>query len=356
MNPRSLLALAATASLALAAPLGCSASDGSGEHVAQGSVSMALTAVGPDGATYTFPYNTFFVLTQGSATVANVQFDMTTPTQTFSLPAGTYSGTLQNAAASGTSWTLLRTPAGGATTNAAATLVDPSPYTFTITSGATTNITFHFTVAGLGNLTFQTGTLGTTLQVDAGTGQPTGAGYAGSFTVSSQTLKGTTAQNTFLTAAVGAGSSYGFTLTRTGNWAPGLDQACAPVTAVATGTSSSAGLQAWVGELEGATGTVCIGDAAQNNAVTLQLQRLGAAETTAMKTVLTASYSFNLMLSGALPSAVYAGGTLSFSKLGTPVTLTTGGIQLSIYDTTTASWSTVGITYGNSTGTFVITP
>jgi hypothetical protein len=357
MNARSLLVLAATASLGLAAPIACSAPADTGEHVAQGTVSMALTAIGPDGATYTFPSNTFFVLTQSGTTVASAQFDQTTPTQSFSLPVGSYSGTLQNAAANGTTWTLVRT-VGGTSTNATATLVDPSPYSLTITSGTTTNVTFHFTVAGVGNLTFQTGTLGTALQVDAGTGAPTGAAYSGPFNVSGQSLTGTPAQNSFLTIASGS-ASYQVTLTRTGDWAPGLDQACMPVSAGVTAVSSSGLLQGWMGELAGATGTVCIGDASQNNAVTLQLQRIGAPKTPAMKVGLTGpSYSFTLLLSNPLPSPVYAGGTLSLSKLATPgATLASGGGQLMIADATVSPFAPVAVTYGVAPGgTFVITP
>src|SRR6185312_15406726 len=106
------------------------------------------------------PANTFFTITQasGGASVGTLQFDQSTPSQQFVLPAGSFSGSLSNALASGSSWKLQRTLAG-ASTQVNATLADTQPYAFTITSGATTSLVFHFTVAGVGDITFQSGSL-----------------------------------------------------------------------------------------------------------------------------------------------------------------------------------------------------
>src|SRR6185312_10119908 len=154
----------------------------------------------------------------------------------------------------------------GASTQVNATLADTQPYAFTITSGATTSLVFHFTVAGVGDITFQSGSLDAGIAVSQSATPATGATYAGTMTVSSQQLTGSSAQNTFFTVASGTTAPFTFTLTRTGNWAVGVDTVCAPYSAKVSGSSSSSSLAAVIAEMDGGAGQVCIGDAAHNNA------------------------------------------------------------------------------------------
>jgi hypothetical protein len=120
-----------------------------------------LTAVGPDGATYALPPGAFLQLTwtnEGGLQNQGLLFDSTSPTQSFNVAPAAYTATLFNA----TSLTRL---ADSGPTSVSATLVDPQPYKFTVTAGQTTSLTFHYAIAGIGDVTFSTGTLSTHLRV-----------------------------------------------------------------------------------------------------------------------------------------------------------------------------------------------
>jgi hypothetical protein len=103
-------------------------------------------------------------------------FDGSKTTDTYSLPAGSYTASLITLMGvdAGASFLLNRRASDGTTSIVTATLVDTNAFTFDILQGQVTPLTMHFTVPGLGDLTFSTGTL----SVGASVAQVNGGGSA----------------------------------------------------------------------------------------------------------------------------------------------------------------------------------
>jgi|HubBroStandDraft_2_1064218.scaffolds.fasta_scaffold22611_2 hypothetical protein len=241
--------LAATVVTAFAAPAlgtlgGCGASDHAA-HGDVGSLSAALSATGPDGAIYTLPANATLQLTPVDpvtgvlGTPTTLTFTQGDPTQTFSIPSGQYQGSLQG----GPDFTLGREADGGAD-SVLATLTDPQPYTIQINAGQVTTLSFDFAIAGLGDVTFGTGTLQTGISVTNGEGGTASSGSLnGTFDVTSIVPPNPAGSNGKAEApnpaiqkllsgsALPATFSANLTFSVTGPFAAGVDSTCAPVTA-----------------------------------------------------------------------------------------------------------------------------
>ena len=350
--------LGCLASLSLAAfPFACGAPDTSPsqENARVGTLEAALSAVGPDGATYSLQQGTFLQLINQGA-YNGVYFNTQQATQTFSLPAGSWTANLFTPNGTTTGWQLNRAADGG-TSSVPATYVDTNPYSFTIAAGQTTGLVFHFNVGGVGPVTFTSGSLATSLQVDAGTSPAKGGALAGTATYYHGNYNGSAAFNSLMSVTTTTTSNFTMSLTLTGPFTMNPDQACAPFSATMTATSSHAGVQANLNELSGGTGQICIGDANQNHQVQITVNRAGTPNTAALKAVLTTSSSFYGSFIGTSPTPLFDGTTLSLQKLSGAVPLTLGSVDalLYIYD---GSGNILAGTYGtgNDSDTLAITP
>jgi hypothetical protein len=356
MNLRALSAivtLTLVAAVPCAAGFGCSASEQSpspspGEQT--GTLSAALTAVGPDGATYSLPLSTNLMIytapTDGGVSTFMAQLGLSGggATQSFSVGSGSYTATLFSNYGglppdAGTPWTLTRNGDGGAT-SVQAVLTDPQPYTFTINAGQITNVTFHFTVLGLGSLTFSTGTLTTGVQVVSGTTTPghiVVTGNALMYPPGSGQLNLTPAVNSLLTYTGNPSVSYAENLTITGPFVPNVDAVCAPVsgTVTATGSADAGATGTDLADLfiesSNGTGTVCLSDANNGNAgmVSVSLVRIGGATTAPFSNALNGSGApdgggvqedFQFTTGLIPPTPLYNGTTATF-----PTTTATNG-------------------------------
>jgi hypothetical protein len=318
-------------SLAIAAFGGVACSSGSSDShdsVEQtGTIEASLTAVGPDGATYTLPINTDLLLSWYGEAGTNSQFvyfDSTSPTQSFAVAPGIYTGTLSN------TMTLTRIADSGPTI-VPATLVDPQPYNFTVTAGQTTSLTFHFTIAGIGDVAFTTGTLSTHLQVDAGTASAGHILVTGSTSVSA-VLNGPAALNMALTPTGPVAVSYSVSASLTSPFSVGVESACAPIKGTINTTTDSANndpiFASLMNEASGGTGTVCIYDANSSEdpgQVFLTFNRIGAPETSAITGVLgstaQAGESFFFQIYGTPATPLFDGTTLHLSEINQPMNM-----------------------------------
>jgi hypothetical protein len=163
MTKSSLSSLMVAISLGVSAPLllsGCS--DASTESPAErtGSVSAAITTVGADGATYSFPVGAYAFL-QGPEFGEYFPLSDGGTALSVDLPVGTYTLSLYYASGG----IQLERTVDGVTSVIDATWTDPAPLVFTIEDGATTPIVLHFGVETLGDVTFDTGNLGLTFDV-----------------------------------------------------------------------------------------------------------------------------------------------------------------------------------------------
>jgi len=312
MNARHLFAALCLASPAALSMVACSSAPApleAASHAELGTLSAAMTAVGPDGATYSLVFNT------------------TAGTESFSLSSGVYSGTINGAT------TLTRT-ANGLATTVSAVLTDPQPYAFTISAGATTALTLHFTVEGIGNVTFSTGTLTTTLAVDAGTTSPTHATAAGATTVTAD-LNGPPALNSALTFTGSLPVSFSMAIHLTTPFVAGADCVCANGTATVTtvpssgdGGAAQSNADALFDEASGGNGSICIYDTntSWNGAIFIDFTRYGAPQTPQMTAALGADggatgEGFTLQFAATPATPLYNGTTATLSALTQPVTM-----------------------------------
>jgi hypothetical protein len=296
----------------------CASAPGDESVASSGSVEAALSAVGPDGATYALPSTTTLTLT--GATTATLPISSTLASESFSVPAGTYGATLsQGVADAGTTWTLTRSASGSSTT-VQAILTDTMPLALTVVKGETTPLTFHFAIDSLGNVTFGTGTVNTGIQVDAGAFPVSTAKITGTASLTAPTLHGSTAFDHALQFSGTASVPYVLSLTRTGAWTSANDEACAAVSVVASSTAANAALGALVDEVSTGSGDLCFGDPNVAGRFSLTLHRTGTPRTATILAVLPSGGTFDVTLEGFVPGA-FDGTTLDFATLGEPFTV-----------------------------------
>jgi hypothetical protein len=312
--------------LAVAASTGCSSSgDGhwttSSESV--GNVEVALSATGPDGATYSLPPSTMLYMA-GSAIIAGPHLDAPTATQSFSVPSGNYQVTLMGGNDAGT-FTLNREADGGATT-VTANLVDPQPRTVTVTAGQTTPIVFHFVIPEVGNVTFSEGMVTASVQVDAGGIAATGAVVSGPLLFQTDVLGNNTAVNGLFTPWDSPTESISLTLPFTGGWMASLDSVCTHGTAAVTATPSvssptDANVAAFLSEVDGAGFDLCLFDANAGGATYLTIERTGLPVSPAFLGALGANayftlFSFSLVFQP--PAPLFDGTTAYIGQFAQP--------------------------------------
>jgi hypothetical protein len=357
---RALPAVAFLAAFAGPALVACGAS---GSHpVAEeglGKVHAALSATGPDGATYTLPATASLILTPVPADAGaptTLTFNQGVVTETFSVPAGQYTALLNGQDMNG-HFTLGRAGDGGAT-SAVATLTDILPYNINVPSGGAANLQFHFALAGIGNVTFGTGQLNTSIGVAASDGGPASTGdmslnpitfaqvYNGGF--------GNIAITNLANSALGAGSvsfvdDVQFSLT--GPFAIGFDSTCAPVAVASKVVPTGNGISDLFSEAKGGTGTLCLYDGNGYNLVTnaklgpmppsgnfigaavLTFSRTGAPQTPTVSSALADAgagpYTFTDIVIGTPNPHLYDGTTANLSSLQSGVTM---GVQQAVIE------------------------
>jgi hypothetical protein len=335
----------------------CSSSGGAPQPSSEegtGTISVALTAIGPDGATYGFTptsYLTVGAMTDGGNFNQALMFNTTSASQSFSVPPGIYSAAL---------YATLQRLGDAGPTNVNAVLTDHQPYQFTVAAGQTVPLTFHFTIPVFGAVTFSNGTLTTNLQVDSGLAQPTHAQASAALSVTMSGNNGPTALNNALATAAPVAINYSVTLTMTGAVHAQLDSACFNVSATVTASSDTSGndpnVAAFFNELSGGTGSLCFYDANSSTnpgQVSLSLARFGAAQTPQMIAALgstaLANEGFEAVINAVPPAPFYDGTTLNVSALSQPITMT--GQSTTLYYEPN---NTMESTYNGQVGTFTL--
>jgi hypothetical protein len=311
-----------------------------------GTLSTALTAIGPDGATYSLPLSTYMVASwTGDAGSGNTDlfFNSTAGTESYSLSVGVYSVVVNGV-------TSLTRTANGVITTVSATLTDPQPYSFTITPGGTTPLALHFTIEGIGNITFSTGTLTTTLDVDAGTTTPTHVTAAGTAAVTAD-LNGPVGLNQALTFTGTLPVSFTMAIHLTTPFVAGADCVCATGTATVTTASDDAGAagvnaNALFDEASGSSGSICVYDtnSSWNGAIFIDFSRGGGPQTPQMIAAFgpdggVTGESFGLQFAANPATPLYNGTTATLSALEQPVTMPLNNLAAVFLPNNTYLWN-----------------
>jgi hypothetical protein len=308
-----------------------------------GRIEVALSAMGPDGATYTLPADATLLLTptSGALTAAidsgapsTLMFQQGLAKETFSVPAGQYVATLQGGNAQN-QFELGRSGDGGAV-GTLATLTDDQPYNVTVTVGATTALVFHFSLVLIGDVTFGTGSLVTSIEVSAADGGPASSGHELVHLRLGKTTGGSDPLSTLIGPDVGEDLGVDVEFSVSGPFVAGIDSACAPITTAGPVPGFGDALLAFFEEAFGGTGTLCLYD---TNGYTLPLQ-LAATLSVADKYPNAAVLQFTRVgppQTGAIADALADAGSDTFAFTDVII----GMPQPPLYDGTTASLSTL---------------
>jgi hypothetical protein len=303
------------AALAIA-PLtqGCANQDaGEQSEPETGSLSAAISAIGPDGATYSMPAGTYlrvvastweqWFLLDGSGTVLQQP-----------LPAGSYQLELYFPGEP----SLLRTQAS-VTSEVSAVWTDPLPYNVTIASGLTTPVALHFDAEGLEDITFVDGTLEVSFEVDeyVGSEQPGSVQEDGYLIVDYQYDRDPTAPYALELATTLGGSYYqGMTLQPLGPWGEigTFGTVCAPVQVASISLYGDDGVSRRMAQMASAQGRVCLSDGGVTDYVNVELFVTGPAPSDQIAYLPEPEYSRHFYLSFHIGD-VYDGTTLRQSQL-----------------------------------------
>ena len=336
----------------------CTTANGSSEQEqGLGTVEMAISTTGPDGATYSLSPSTYLALAQNGALVTCRQL-ASTPTQTLDLPAGAYQAALSlsqtcagtvfgpsDAGSSGKSFTLTRTTDGGFT-SVPALLQNPTQ-NLTVAAGGTASLVFSFSIEQLGTVTMGTGA--TTVSIATGDAGVTVAPTKGTLTEPLVTVSelsgpaGMPAVDALLSPScspnvtVSLGSLSTFV-------ANANDQACATFIPLITASGSvSVGYAALLQELSapGASGTLCFIDPnGQQGYATaiIQFARTGAPVTSQFQAALAGAsgdagatvVTFTGQFGVETATYFYNGSTLTLGSLVTPVAFSAGGSSVGL--------------------------
>ncbi len=341
--------LAMFGSLALLA--GCAAP---GEGEPTGTVAAALSSVGSDGATYTFEPGTFLNI---ATATTGISYPLDGPDTIFqtSLPVGTY--TLQLLSSDGT-LTLIRTQ-GAISEPFEATWTDPQPVTVQILDGQTTFVVLHLQVQGLGDVTFQLGSVAVTAEVvREDVPQFQSAREAGSIQFQEELYADPSAPyaaaldvDTVLEDP-GASYSHGLVVHATGGWYQLFAfYICTDVVFEAI-EPAAPGIEMRMAQLEGGAGRLCIDDYGATDNISIFLSSYGPAPASQQSFLPGASYTFTLSVQG-LVGDVFDGTNLDQSGLSSPTAFTGGSdFYHSIYD----SSGEIARARGPITGTIELSP
>jgi hypothetical protein len=359
---KSILLAGAVALGAASGPIACSAQNTGAVAENTGTLSAALSSVGPDGATYTFGSNAEFTV---NSSPFNPNFDgfgfsmNGNGNYTTSMPVGGYVGNIYGGTTSAdggvTTFTLVRSVDGGSS-NVQATLLDSGTYPFTIVAGQTTSIVIHLNVAGLGTVTFSTGTLTVGSSITQSDGGGSGTVFVASSTVTSQTLGGPAAVQAALTEATGSALAYSAAVTFTQPWTAQVGSVCAYGTAQLTiPAGASTGAATLLGELNGGTGQVCVYDNSTGQVI-ISIYRTGTPQTAALKAATTDTISFQINSYGTLGFQAYNDTSFFPQKIASPITLTGFAAYAYVSDQTAGTSLATTNTSGTTGSTLVVTP
>jgi len=344
--------------------LGCGQPPNTGSDVGAGPigrVTVALEAVGSDGAAYQFPPGSYLAVFNTPSETFDVAFalDGTETVLAETLPIGNYAMNLDGARQ------LIRT-VNGISQTVPAISIDPQPVTFSIVQNMTTPLVLHFAVASLVDVTFQTGRL--QLSIDVSPTSTTMANHgqeSATFTETSQLITAGLGLEAPLGLVAGETDSESLTFDLTSAFALSSPprELCANISVDSvTSPSSSTGFRALMEEVVGVTGaagTVCITDfgAQGNDQVHIRFSRTGAAPVDQQAFLPGTNYKFAAQLFFDAGGEIFDTATFHLSKLGTPITLvaaTGASFFQDIEDLDTHQFlESCG---GKLTGTFQLTP
>jgi hypothetical protein len=309
----------------------CSDASPPGEVEQSGTLTAALLTAGSDGATYQFPAGATMRLTNGSGYNATFPLDGSENVLTLQVPAGLVNVQLEFQ--SGTP--RLRRTSGGVTTVVDAMWVDPQPLTIQITSGASTDLVLHFTVGGLGDLTFDMGSLAVALDVQRNaTTQPAQVHETGQYIFSFQTFNGLSAEaQAYFAQTSGDSHTHFLDFNFLNAWRQTTaSEVCADSRLdVFTTQDGESGFSRATNLLLGQNGRICITDFGTNDMVNIFAELLGPAPPALASMLPSPSYRFFVAFEGFVGD-IYNGQTLQQTRLETPLVFNAGRIAHQIWD------------------------
>lgn len=306
-----------------------------------GTLSAALTTTGSDGASYAFPSGAY--LSVSSMTTSDfIPLDGVDTVLNRKLPVGTYTATLYYTSGD----VVLTRTLSGATSSVPATWVDPQPVSFNIVDQTTTPLVLHFKVQGLGDVTFQVGTLQLSFDVaKENSQQPTRADAQGSASFNyEQYADSSAAYATKLDIDQGVPYAYHLQLQGAGDWvnyAGGT--VCKSGTLGISDASGNPGIALRAAEEVGASASLCIYDLGATDYISLFAGRTGAPPMGQESFLPDASYNFYIQFGASTPD-LFDGTTLKQSQLEAPLSLTNGSLYQYIYDSSFNLVTQVGAT------------
>jgi hypothetical protein len=324
----------ALTALALAAgsPLLVACGDGApSENVeATGTLNAALLTVGSDGATYQFPAGTTVFLSQGNFT-EEFALDGVETVLTLELPVGTYN--VQLRFPNGTPQ--LNRTNGATTTLVDATWLDMQPVTVTIGAESLTDLVLHFQVSGLGDVSFDMGSLAIALEVQRNaTTQPAQVWENGTY-LHNSTIFGASASmqaRTFFQMVPGQSHAHFFDFNINGPWQQiNLEMICtSTLLDVFTTEDGPSGFTRAVNTFVGQLGSACIVDGGMDDQFFINTELLGAAPPD-QQAFLPSNYRFFLSVSGFVGD-VFDGQTFLQSNFESFTPFHGGSITHQIFD------------------------
>jgi hypothetical protein len=329
-------------------------------NVPSGSMTVALATTGSDGATYQFPTGTSLE-TFNSTTAFSAFFpiDGSETVLTETIPAGAYNAFLSNPSGSPQ---LVRT-LNGVSQTVAATWTDSQPFTFNIMQNMTTPIVLHFSVVGLGDITFQVGRLQVSIDVNSTTTtMPTSGQESATITIGGQTILPGLGLEAPLGLTAGEVDAHAISVSLTGPFtqeSPGFVCATGTLSVLSTTTSSAAftSLAEEVGGTPASFGSVCVFNAGTIDVVEFEVARFGVAPADQQAFLPGSNYQFFDQVEFDM-TGIYDGTTLKLSELEGPITLNSANFaswQHEIFDSDTNQ--VLENSFGNITsGTFQLTP
>jgi hypothetical protein len=324
-----------------------------------GGVTVALATTGSDGANYQFPAGTFLELSNTSTGFfGNFQIDGTETVLTEMVPIGSYQASLFF---SNNGPVQLVQTLNAMSQTVPATWTDPEPVTFSVVQNMTTPIVLHFSVVGVGDVTFQLGRVQVSIDVNATTSTPNNGQESGTVTVASQSITPGFGLETPLGLTLGEVDGESITMALTAPFAPTSPQvACANGTlTAASAPMSSSAFTFLVEELSGTPNSalVCVVDNGATDFVDLEVFRVGTAPADQQSFLPGSNYDFFGLVQFSVGD-IYDGTTLKLSQLGSPIALssTNGALwEHQIFDFDSSQ--TLEFSFGNiSAGTFQLTP
>jgi hypothetical protein len=325
------------ATLLAVAGAGCGSSrfhGDEGKEEKTGTLSAALQTTGSDGATYRFVAGTQLLINAIGPGSAGRAFTVDGTETLFQKPLGP--GNYQLGLAFGGFPTphLLRITAAGTTTVEATWTDEPQPLPFTIVATQKTEITLHFTVPGLGNVTFSPGNLAVDIAVNNETRTKPSSVIVGATMMgtSIQFSNGYAADNTL--TAVANGTPLHLTLIvspkPTSQWILDLDAACIDVLVADTSAGAGeTGFATRLEQVEGGEGRICITDEGTSDSFWLGVWKDGAMPASQQATY-PGTYTRYVNVYGTVDD-VFDGTTLNQSLLGAGLSLS-GTFDNTVYD------------------------